>query len=91
MGTRDSSSPSDDPYAALDVDAFGKSEAKKRNGCYRMTLPIDAIRSERVPLEEADVESGESVRFRVGVSKDVPGRIVLDLDRDQLPTPPSRR
>lgn len=90
MPLRDSPRTYEDPYEALDVDPIGRVDSTKQGGSYRLIIPIDAIRHDDVPVDESSVDNGGSVAFRVGVSREVPGRIVLDLDREQFPTPSER-
>lgn len=78
------------PYDDLDVDPYGRSDAWVDTRSFKKTIPKEVLRDERIPIDPDDFDDGEHLTFRIGVSKDVEGRIVLDLDMDQLPSPPER-
>lgn len=90
MGLRDAQGHSDDPYAGLDVDPIGKVDVPHRASSFPATIPKAALRDDRIPIDPDDVGVDEYVTFRVGVSKEIRGRIVFDLEREQLPSPPDR-
>lgn len=78
----------DSPYDDLDVDPYGKRAARYYEQAFRFHIPAEAMRDGRIAVGPDDVRHGGEVVFFVGISKEVPNRIVLDLDTSQLPTPP---
>lgn len=73
-------------YADLDVTPITTYDANFSGGGYRISLPMKLLREEHIPIEP----EGQPITFIVSRSDEVPGRIVLDLDHSQLPTPPQR-
>lgn len=83
-------SRSDDPYDGLDVDPYGRTHARVDSNAFRKHIPKEVLEDDRIPIDPHTFNNGDKLWFRIGVSKEVPGRIILDLDRSQLPTPPER-